>query len=220
MREIIVVFIRIELNINAVNKNYIDCIKLSSSMRKLTLACFIMSTTLLSHAQFYKSILPSGAFTDSLQQVVASYEGNFYSIQSENISQLPDVDTYRSKRGIPGAKECYIMRYHSVVDTTAGWQALMYKGEDYREAVKAYKNCFRLVKKSNLKIDESIMKFNGELEEPQASLKFTVSSLKPSSSLPAYKNFYAEVELVQVYLEWEVRLNLHSRKADDERYNY
>ncbi|MEO6406221.1 MAG: hypothetical protein ABIY51_02615 [Ferruginibacter sp.] len=189
-------------------------------MRKLILASCVMATSLLCHAQFYKSILPSNAFTDSLQLVVASYEGNFYSIQSENISQLPDVDTYRSHQGIPGAQQCLVMRYHSVEDTTAGWQALMYKGEDYKEAVKVYKNCFRLVKKSNLKIDDTVLKFKGEMEEPQTSLKFTVSSLKPSSSLPAYKNFYAEVELVQVYMEWEVRLNLHSRKNDDERYNY
>ncbi len=189
-------------------------------MRKLTLVCCMFAASLFANAQFYKSILPSGAFTDSLQLVVADYQLNFYSIQSESLSKNGDVDIYKSLKAVPGAGECFIYRFHSVEDTTASWQAVMYKGEDYKEAVKAYKNCFRLIKKSNLKISDNTMKFEGELQEPVSSVKFTVSSLKPLTSLKAYKNFYAEVELVQIYFEWQVRLNLHSRKGDTERYNY
>ncbi len=180
----------------------------------------MIAATYFANAQFYKSILPSGAFTDSLQIVVADYQQNFNSIQSESLSRAGDVDIYKSLKTVPGAAECFIYRFHSVEDTTASWQAIMYKGEDYKDAVKAYKNCFRLIKKSNLKISDNTMKFEGELVEPVSSVKFTVSSLQPITTLKAYKNFYAEVELVQVYLEWEVRLNLHSRKRDMEKYNY
>jgi hypothetical protein len=180
----------------------------------------MIAASFFANAQFYKSVLPSGAFTDSLQLVVADYQQNFYSIQSESLSQEGDVDIYKSLKAIPGAGDCFIYRFHSIEDTTASWQAIMYKGEDYKDAVKAYKNCFRLIKKSNLKISDNTMKFDGDLEEPVSSVKFTVSSLKPITALKAYKNFYAEVELVQVYFEWEVRLNLLSRKKDMEKYNY
>lgn len=189
-------------------------------MRKLTLGGCMVAASFFANAQFYKSVLPSGAFTDSLQIVVADYQQNFFSLQSENISELSDVDIYKSNKSIPGAKECFVFRFHSVEDTTASWQAIMFKGEDYKEAVKAYKNCFRLVRKSHLKIGENTLKFEGDMVEPEPSLKFTVSSLRPITVLKAYDHFYAEVELVQVYFEWEVRLNLHSRKPDAEKYNY
>lgn len=188
-------------------------------MGKLTLVC-CMFATMHANAQFYKAILPSGSFTDSLQLVVSDYQQNFYTIQSEPLSRADDVDIYKSKKMVPGAAECFIYRFHSVEDTTAGWQAIMYKGEDYKEAVKAYKNCFRLVKKSNLSINENSLKFDGEMVEPSSAIKFTVSSLRPVTSMMAYNNFYAEIELVQEYYEWVVRLNLHSRKGDTERYNY
>ncbi len=180
----------------------------------------MIAASLFANAQFYKSILPSAAFTDSLQLVVADYQKNFYSIQSESLSRDGDVDIYKSLKSVPGAGECFIYRFHSIEDTTASWQAIMYKGDDYKDAVKAYKNCFRLIKKSNFNINDNTMKFEGELQEPESSVKFTISSLRPLTSLKAYKKFYAEVELVQVYYEWQVRLNLHSRKNDDERYNY
>src|SRR5512141_152428 len=104
------------------------------------------------NAQFYKAILPSQAFTDSLGKIVSSFRNNYYSIQGDIMSAQPDVDTYESKAAVPGTERSMLLRFHSVEDTTASWQAIMYAGDDYKEAAKIYKNTFRLVNKAHLTI--------------------------------------------------------------------
>jgi hypothetical protein len=189
-------------------------------MRKILFcAGILIFTANAATAQFYKSLLPSPAFTDSLNRIVVDFNTNYYNIQGDVVSSQDEVDVYNSKSSIPGAIECLIYRFHSSQDTTASLQALMYKGEDYKEAAKIYRNTFRLVNKTKLKVNQSSADFTGTMEEPSESLRFASSLLRTTIPNRTYKNFVAEIELVNNFMEWEVRLNLHSKRDDKEKYD-
>ena len=170
------------------------------------------------HAQFYKSILPSPAFSDSLKIIVLDYQNNFYRIQHEKVSATGDADIYSSLNCLPGSIECFIYRFHSIEDTTASFQAVMYRGDDYREASKVYKNTYRLVNKSRIDSRSVSSGFIGKLESPTEDIRFTSSLLRLGTHDSLYKNFVAEVELVNNYEGWEVKLNLHYKRNDSEKY--
>ena len=186
-------------------------------MRRSSLIAFAFIIGIHCNAQFYKSFFPSGAFTDSLTKVVLDFRFNYKAVQGEALPSQNGAEVYRSKVKLPGAEHCIIYRFHSLEDTTASWQAIMYTGDNYKEAVKIYKNTFRLVKKSQMRwTDRSPISFSGELQEPDESVRFTVSKLKPRLIDMAYRDFYAEVELTGTFDSWEVHLNLHNRRNDME----
>jgi len=169
------------------------------------------------NAQFYKSVLPSPAFTESLGQVARDFRNNFYQIQGAQLPSQEDMDVYKSLVTIPGATHCVIYRFHSKEDTTASWQGILYSGENYNEAVKAYKNTCRQISKSRIKTsDNSLSGFSGKMDEPDANVRFVSSSFKLNSKDPAYDKFYADVELVNLsFDQWEVHLNLQYKRDDD-----
>ncbi|MBC7887425.1 MAG: hypothetical protein H7Z13_06005 [Ferruginibacter sp.] len=172
-----------------------------------------------SKAQFYKSILPSEAFSDSLSVIVQDFKKNFATIEGMQLPSQGEMDVYRSKATIPGALHCSIYRFHSLQDTTASWQAILYEGDNYEQAVKIYKNTFRQLKKTKMKwVDKSIISFTGELEMPVENVRFAVTSLQLNIIDKPYRSFYGEIELTGSYDGWEVHLNLHNRKKDTEKY--
>ena len=191
-----------------------------NTMRKTLLTAFIIfALSINAGAQLYKSVLPSTAFTESISKITQDFRNNYYQVQGEQLSADGDMDTYKSLVTVPAAKRCVIYRFHSKVDTTASWQAMMYEGDSYNEAVKIYKNTCRLVDKSNVKLTGgSSVSFSGKINEPDAGIRFVTSSYKLNSKDPAYEKFYAEVELVNInFDQWEVHLNLQSKKDDAEK---
>lgn len=187
-------------------------------MRKSFVLLFTFSFIITClQAQFFKSVLPSPAFSESLAKVVLDFRFNFKAIQGESLPSRDNMDLFNSKVTIPGASHCIIYRSHSLQDTTASFQSIMYSGDNYKDAVKAYRNIFRLVRKSRMRwVDKSAVSFTGELEEPVESISFTTSYLKPDLIDHAYHDFYAEVEMITSLEGWEVRLNLHNRRNDRE----
>ena len=172
---------------------------------------------LFAHAQFYKSILPSPQFNDSLTKIVIDFRNNFKKIPGKELTPQIGIEVYQSQIGLPGAVHCVIYRYHSKLDTTASWQAIMYDGDDYEEAIKVYKSTCRLVNKSRIKwIDRSIASFIGNMEKPDGNISFANTMLQLNVSDPRYKNFYAEIEMESGSNGWEVHLNLHNKKDDME----
>ena len=189
-------------------------------MKKTTLIVLLFSCSILiSHAQFYKKVLPDHAFNDSLTKVVTDFKSNYYPIQGKQLTSQGLTDVYQSNAGMPGASHCVIQRYHSEEDTTASWQAIMYEGESFEEAEKMYKNVYRLLKNAKVKNGISpAYSFIGDMETPSESMRFTVTPMKLNTTDRDYKYFYAEVEITNSVEGWEVHLNLHSRKNDDEKY--
>lgn len=171
-------------------------------------------------AQFYKSVLPSPEFTSGLEKIVQDFRFNFKNLKDTLLWDDGGTQTYQSSIKLPGAEECRVTYYNSKIDTTASWQAVMYKGSNFNEAMKAYQNTFRLVKKSHMKwLDHSPMRFVGEMEIPKEEIGFATSTLLLDFDDKRYKRFFAEVDLLNSgYDNWEVQLNLLTKKLDDERY--
>ena len=188
-------------------------------MKKFTLSVLCAATFLISHAQFYKSFQPSPAFSDSLTRIVFDFRNDYKLIQGKELVPQQSMEVFQSKVGLPGAAHCAIYRFHSKLDTTASWQAIMYDGGNYEEAVKVYKNTYRLVQKSRIKwIDKSIASFIGEMEKPDENVSFATSLLQLNVTDPRYRNFYANIELTSSYNGWEVHLNLNAKKDDKAEY--
>lgn len=187
-------------------------------MRKHLFALLVLvSWASLSQAQFYKSIIPSPEFSSALEKIVLDFRANFATIQGNNLSQQGESEVYESMIKLPGAEECVIYKYHSKADTTASWQGIMYKGDNYKEAARMYENVFRLVKKTQVRwIDKTHIGFSGEMEKPTEDLRFTVSTLRLGLEDERYKNFEADVEMVSSYNGWEVHLNLQTKRPDTE----
>lgn len=185
--------------------------------KKILLLLLLSIVCVICKSQFYKSVLPSPAFTSALEKIVIDFRFNFKTIRGESLARQEEMETYESVVKLPGASECVIYQSHSVEDTTAGWQGVMYRGEDYGEAERTYQNTFRLVKKSHIKwIDKSLVGFAGELELPKEEVRFAQSTLEFELNDTRYKNFKAEVEIISTYAGWEVHLNLHTKKPDEQ----
>ncbi|MEO6547916.1 MAG: hypothetical protein ABIN94_07940 [Ferruginibacter sp.] len=187
-------------------------------MKKTTvLLIIIVICTLHAHAQFFKTVLPSETFSTPLAIVVQDFKRNFFSIQGDQISTGTDVEVYQSKMILPGSLHCSILRFHSLLDTTASWQATMYDGENYEEALKIYKNTVRLLLRNKMKwADSRVVSFTGQLQNPHENAGFAVTTLKLNITDKAYDIFIAEVDLTNNYGGWEVHLNMNNKKGDAE----
>lgn len=177
----------------------------------------MLAITHACHAQLLKTLLPSPQFSENLNKIVADFSNNYHNIQGESIDKDQDRDAYYSLVTLPGSISTTIFRFHSLKDTTASWQATMFKGESYTEALKAYKNTSRYLNKCRVSVPGNANAgFNGKLEEPDANLTFAVSTFTLNTDAKAYKDFLAEVEMVHVnYGEWEVHLSLHNKRPDN-----
>lgn len=190
-------------------------------MRKsiiLPLALLLFTTGV--NAQFPKPGASSQAFAESLTKITEDFRSNYYHIQGEQLPSGDDMDIFKSTIQVPGAKHAAIFRFHSKIDSSASWQAVMYEGDNYKEAVKAYKTICKHVDNSRLKLnDQPASHFNGTMDEPDENLRFVSSKYILKVDDPVYEKFYAEVELVNLsFDQWEVRLNLQSKKADTDKY--
>ena len=187
-------------------------------MKKPALLIISFFAIAITQAQLLKKPAPKdNPFEDSLSKVVIDFANNFKNLQSTRLPAEIDADTYLSTICLPGAVHCTIMRYHSVVDNSASWQAIMYAGESYEEAVKVYKNIFGQIKKSKIKgINNNTASFEGTIETADENVRFAVSSLRLNTADIRYTNFVADIELVNNYDGWEVHLNLYKKKKDTE----
>lgn len=170
--------------------------------------------------QVLKSLLPSPQFSESLNKVVSDFRYNFYNIQGAALTSEREMDLYKSNVSLPGSINTVIYRFHSKQDTTASCQAIMFKGENYAEALRTYKNISRLLNKCRLTLPgNSPAGFKGKLKEPDPNISFASSSFKLNTNDVAYVKFFAEIEMINTGLDsWEVHLNLHNKKEDMEQY--
>ncbi len=188
-------------------------------MRKLlTLSIALLLIQTSSHAQPINNTSPEDQFSAIIARVVENYQTNYGNIQGAALPADDDRDIFQSTIKLPGATQCVIYRFHSVEDTTASWQAILFSGEDFKEASRIYKNTFRQLKQARFKEGMTQHSLKGEMVAPTESLRFTTSILRPSGETAIYKNFIAEIEMINTVDGWIVQLNLHSRKDDNKRY--
>ena len=183
--------------------------------------CIMMAMLLMlsfTNAQLIKKTTSPSPFSLSLTSIIENYQNNYRQIQGEFLQPDEDRDIYKSTIDLPGTSHCFIYRFHSKEDTTASWQAILYEGEDFKEATKQYKNCFRYLKQIKFKAGLANNSLDGEIENPSEELRFTTSTLRPVTYSLLYNNFMAEIEIINSLTGWTVQLNFHSRKNDARQY--
>lgn len=183
--------------------------------KKIILSVLLVASVCIADAQFLKSILPSPEFANALEKIVLDFRLDYKNIQGDLLDKQGEVDVFESSVKLPGTTDCRILRFHSAKDTTAGWQAVMYSGEDYKEALSSYNNTCRLLKKSKMKwIDLSAVSFQGDIQAPKESVRFATTNLYLELIDDRYKDFEAQVDLLPTYAGFEVQLSLHKRVKD------
>lgn len=187
-------------------------------MKKTFFTLLFTYCTFLSYSQQQpKPASPDAAFSDAINKIVLDFTHNFTHIQGAKIPADVDADSYKSKICVPGAVGCKIMRYHSEEDKSASWQAGLYEGESFEEALKMYKKIYNQLKKTSVKgIDAMAATFNGKMENVDENVGFAVSSLRLKTKNKLYKDLVAEVEITSNYTGWEVKLNIFTKKVLEE----
>ena len=172
----------------------------------------------LCNAQFFKSLTPSNPFADSLTKAVTDFKYDYSHIEGPILPEQTQADlrVFRSNVSLPGASHCVIYRFNSKVDTTSSFQAIMYEGDDYDQALKEYKSVYRLVKNSSIKwVDKSYLNFVGDLEMPKDNVNFATSTLRLEAMDEQYAQFVAQIELTNAGGAYEVHLNLQNKGSDE-----
>jgi hypothetical protein len=186
-------------------------------MKKAAFFLAFISVTSIALAQQPKPVSADAAFTEALNKVVQDFTSNFIHIQGAKMPADAGADSYQSKVCIPASLGCKIMRYRSVQDKTANWQAGLYEGENFEEALKVYKKTFSQVKKTVVRgVATAAAGFDGKLEPVDESIGFAVSTLRLKTTNKTYKDLVAEVEITSNYTGWEVRLNIYTKKLIEE----
>ncbi len=177
----------------------------------LIAAAASLSLTAQTSATTAKTPSADALFSDAISKVVLDFTHNFLNIQGNKLPAEADADTYRSKACPPAAIGCRVMRYRSVQDKSASWQAAMYTGESFDEALKAYKKLFGQVKKTTVKGIEGGT-FEGTLETVDENVGFASSTLRLKTKDRHYKDMVAEVAITSTYTNWEVSINIYTKK--------
>ncbi len=186
--------------------------------KNLTLLLALLLVINISYGQLLKKILPANNASQSIATVVESYRHNYRSIQGDALAPDEDRDIFRSAIQLAGAEPAVIYRFHSDTDTSASWQVVLFSGEEYKDAEKAYNNAYKTIKQTKFKIGNDSYGFEGEKIAATDAIRFTSSLLRPTITTGVYEHYMAQVDLIYSFDGWKVLLSLHSRKKDTERY--
>ncbi len=159
----------------------------------------------------------SPVFARSLERIILDFPFNFWNISGNLLISQGEFEQYQSMECLPGAQSCRIGRYHSVRDTTASWQAIMYRSENFQSAANEYKNIYRQLKSTPITmVDGSKFYLVGHYNTPTDDMDFIVSSFTFDYPDRRYKDFKVELELQYELHEWVIYINVVSRKDDAE----
>lgn len=157
------------------------------------------------------------SFSIAIDSILRDFPNNLRNITGELVLAQGEFENYASMVELPGAENCTITRWHSIDDTTASWQAQMFKSDDFGEASKQYHELFRRLQRCYLKlVDGSIIYLNGDWEPAKEEAAFTTSTLRLMTGDWRYREVKIEVELVYLFSDWAVRINIVSKKRDDQ----
>lgn len=180
------------------------------------LTCFCAA---IGNAQLFKKVLPAGNnISNAVAQVAENFQNNYYAIQGDELTPDGGRLVFKSAINLPGAAYSLIYRFGDSADSSAAFESLLYEGENYKDALKAYKLAFRQVKGTKFMACADKISFDGTLLEPEESVRFTSSILYATAACKPYERFMAEVEMQQSIEGFKVKLFLHSRKKDEDRY--
>ena len=152
-------------------------------MKRILLVLTASCTILLAEAQLKlteKTINPG--FVRAVELVLADFPYNYNHITGDLVLAQGEFEQFTSTVMLPGAETCIVGRYHSELDTTASWQALMYSNEEFDKAAEEYKQLYHQLKGCHLKMsDGSVYYLDGRYEEATDALPFVTSALDRKS---------------------------------------
>jgi hypothetical protein len=187
-------------------------------MKKLTnllLAAMAMSFSV--HAQLKMDRDPSPGFIKAVETILGDFPYNYKHITGELVEATGDWHQYASMVTLPGSETCLVGLYHSERDTTASWQALMFRSETFGKAAAAYKRLYQQLKLCRLKmVDGSIYYLDGDYEAASEETDFVTSALTIQTADERFREFHIELELLYKLDEWVVNVNMVSKKNDSE----
>ncbi|MBC8035244.1 MAG: hypothetical protein H7Y03_13930 [Chitinophagaceae bacterium] len=155
------------------------------------------------------------SFTGTIEKVLHDFPHNLRSISGAFIVAQAGVENYESLVEMPGSEQCYIARYSSVEDTTASWQARMYRDDDFKRAATHYRELYQKLKACHLRlVDGSLIFLNGEWDAPKEENDFTMSTLRLITGDERYKEVKIDIEMLYQFPEWVININIVSKKKD------
>jgi hypothetical protein len=156
-------------------------------------------------------------FVDAIDAVLGDLPNNLRYVTGELILAEGEADSYVSLVALPDAENCRVMRYHSVEDTTASWQAKMFSGGDFGTASRKYQQLFQQLKVCYVRLpDGSIYYLEGTWQPAREGVTFTTSTLKLRTDDQRFRDVEVELELVYQLADWAVNINIVTKKPDDE----
>ncbi|MDF2190197.1 hypothetical protein [Paraflavitalea sp. CAU 1676] len=186
-------------------------------MKKLTnLLLAVMALSLSAHAQF-KSEPSNAGFIKAVETIMGDFPYNYKHITGELVEATGDWHQYSSTVKIPGSEHCVVGLYHSEIDTTASWQALLFRSDNFSKAKSAYKKLYQQLNQCRLRmVDGSVYFLNGEFEDVSEGMDFVTSAFRIQTADERFREFHVELELLYQLDEWVVNVNMVSKKKDNE----
>jgi virulence-associated protein VapD len=187
-------------------------------MKRVTnLLLAAMALSLSVHAQSKQDRTSSPGFIKAVETILSDFPYNYRHITGELVDATGDWQQFASTVTLPGAESCMIGHYHSELDTTASWQALMFRGETFNQAASAYKQLYRQLKQCRLKmVDGSMYFLEGDYEEATDEMDFITSDLTIQTADERFRDFKVQLELLYKMDEWVININMVSKKKDSE----
>jgi hypothetical protein len=157
------------------------------------------------------------SFPDAIDAVLGDFPNNLRHLTGELLLAEGEIENYVSLVSVPGAENCLVTRYHSVVDTTASWQAKMFSGGDFGMAARKYQQLYEQLKTCYLRLpDSSLFYLEGVWEPAREGINFTTSTLKLRTDDVRYRYVMVQLELVYELADWAVNINIVTKRPDDE----
>lgn len=176
-----------------------------------------MVMSLSVQAQFRSENASATGFIRAVETILSDFPYNYKHITGDLLEQTGDWHQYASTVTLPGAENCLIGLYHSELDTTASWQALMFRSETYGKAAAAYKRTYQQLKQCHLRmVDGSVYYLAGDYEPASESLDFVTTAFRIQTADERFREFHVELELLYQMDEWIVNVNMVSKKKDNE----
>lgn len=157
------------------------------------------------------------SFPDAIDAVLGDLPFNLRHVTGELLLAQGEIENYSSLVRVPDAESCIVTRYHSVVDTTASWQAKMFSADDYGAAVRKYQQLFQQLKTCYVRMpDGSIYFLEGNWEPAREGINFTTSTLRLRTDDLRFRDVLVQLELVYQLADWAVNINIVTKRPDDE----